>query len=73
MEGIARMERLIGAILLKAIDDWEDPQRRPDVEEFLESAWFNELAETLDLDPTLFKNRLRQQRYHRMKIRAAYR
>jgi hypothetical protein len=67
------MERLIGAILLKAVEDWNDPKKRPEIEEFLESEWFNALAEILSLDPVHLRNQLRQGTHRRMSLRAAYR
>lgn len=67
------MERLIGAILLKAIEDWEDPKKRPEIEEFLESDWFTTLAEVLNLDPSNVRDQLRKESYQRLNIRAAYR
>lgn len=67
------MERLIGAILLKAIEDWDNPERRPEIEEFLESEWFNSLAEVFDLEPSKVRNQLRQESYRRTSFRAAYR
>ena len=67
------MERLTGAILLKAIEDWQDSKKRPEIEEFLESDWFNTLAEVLNLDPSNIRDQLRQGSYQRLDIRAAYR
>ena len=67
------MERLIGAILLKAVDDWEDPEKRLEVEEFLESEWFSELVEVLNLEPKTIRTQMRQGMYQRINIRAAYR
>jgi hypothetical protein len=67
------MERLTGAILLKAIEDWKDPKKRPEIEEFLESDWFNTLAEVLNLDPSNIRDQLRRGNYRRLNIRAAYR
>jgi hypothetical protein len=67
------MERLIGAILLKAVEDWQDPKQRPEIEEFLESDWFPVLAESIELDPSTIRDQLRQESYRRLNIRAAYR
>ena len=67
------MERLIGAILLKAIEDWSDSKRRPEIEEFLESDWFNSLVELVNLEPTKVRDQLRKENYHRVSFRAAYR
>jgi len=67
------MERLTGAILLKAIEDWDDPKHRSEIEEFLESDWFNALAEVLNLNPAAIRDQLRQGSYQRLSIRAAYR
>jgi hypothetical protein len=67
------MERLMGAILLKAIDDWEDPKKRSDVEEFLESEWFKVLAEGLELRPNALREQLKTGNYERINIRASYR
>jgi hypothetical protein len=67
------MERLIGAILLKAIDDWDDPKNHSEIEDFLESEWFDELVEVLNLEPATVRNRLRTGNYDRRSIRAAYR
>jgi hypothetical protein len=72
MKGV-KMERLVGAILLKAIEDWDDPKKRPEVDEFLESEWFNELLEVLSLEPNAIRNQLRNGTYQRVNIRAAYR
>ena len=67
------MERLIGAILLKAIDDWDDPEKRPEIENFLDSEWFEELAWGLSLEPTTVRNQLITGNYERLSTRAAYR
>lgn len=67
------MERLISAILLKVIDDLDDPEKRPEIERFLDSEWFEQLVWGLNLDPATVRNRLRTGNYERLNIRAAYR
>jgi hypothetical protein len=67
------MERLSGAILLKAIEDWNDPENRPEIEEFLQSDWFETLTEILDIEAEGIRRRLHEDRYQRIKTRAAYR
>ncbi len=69
------MKRLVAAIFIKAIEDWNDPKLQPDVEEFLYSEWFNQLAEMLELEPQGMRDKLiigdYEQKY--LNLRAVYR
>lgn len=68
------MERLICAILLKAVQDWEKPKKRSEIEEFLNSEWFNELVEEgLHIKPDVIRSQIFSGSYQRIDIRAAYR
>jgi hypothetical protein len=67
------MNRLVAAILIKAVEDWNDPNLRPDVETFLYSQWFNQLAEMLEMNPQNLRSKLINGDYERLNLRAAYR
>jgi len=69
-----KMERLICAVLLKAVQDWENPKKRSEIEEFLNSEWFNELVEEgLRLRPEVIRSQVLAGSYKHLDIRAAYR
>jgi hypothetical protein len=68
-----KMERLLGAILLKAVQDWENPEFQADVEEFVHSDWFVDLVEALELKPESIREQFMSHGYQRVDIRAAYR
>ena len=67
------MKRLLGAILLRAIQDWQNEKYKADVQMFLESQWFEDLAEALDLNPSTIKKALKADEYHQLNFRSAYR
>lgn len=67
------MERLIGAILLKAVQDWDNPKYQSDIENFIRSEWFNILIEGLELDLENIRAQLTSRGYQCLDIRAAYR
>ena len=49
---------LAAAILLRAVDEWEDPEKHLDVERFIKSEWFNELAEFVHFDPNDMRSKI---------------
>ena len=65
--------RLIGAILIQAVKDWQQPTFQEDVSEFLDTRWFEELTEALDLDQVVLRHKLIAGEVHIQAIRAAYR
>ncbi len=67
------MERLASAVLLKALQDWSNPRRRQEVEAFLDSEWFNSLAQIVELDPNAVRIKWRAGQFEQLQIRAAYR
>lgn len=68
------MERLIGAILLQTIKDWQDDtNRRPEIQEFLQSPWFAVLADGLQIDPGSIRVQLESESYQQLSLRSAYR
>jgi hypothetical protein len=67
------MNRLVAAILIKAVDDWNDPKFHPDIEEFLDSEWFDQLAEMLEMEPEFIRDKLLTGNYEHLVLRAAYR
>lgn len=67
------MERLLGAVLLKAVQDWDDPEFRSDVEEFVRSDWFVDVVEAIGLTPESIREQFISRGYERVDIRAAYR
>lgn len=75
------MESLAAAILLRAVQEWSDPRKRLEIEEFLESEDFDVITTLLDLDPQNIRRQLRDgsylERYEQLqlerKIHADYR
>jgi hypothetical protein len=67
------MNRLLGAILLKAVQDWDNPEFQADVVEFVHSDWFEILVEVLELTPETIREQFMSRGYERVDIRAAYR
>ncbi len=67
------MNKLMAAILLRTIQDWENEQYQTDIESFLESRWFVELTEALNLKPHDIRLKLLSGEYEKKNIRAAYR
>ncbi len=67
------MESLASAILLRALKDWSDPRRQADVERFLDSEWFNSLAQSVGLEPNAIRRKWKDRRFEQLQIRAAYR
>jgi hypothetical protein len=67
------MERLAGAILLKAVEDWDDPRNRSEIDDFLDSPFFEAITDLLGLDPQDIRLQLRTGKYQRLNMRAAYR
>jgi hypothetical protein len=65
--------RLIAAILIQAVKDWRQPQYRREVEKFVESTWFDLLAEALELDQNGFRRKLLGGKVAEHAMRAAYR
>jgi|APSaa5957512576_1039674.scaffolds.fasta_scaffold150830_1 hypothetical protein len=67
------MERLVSAILIKAVQDWDKPELQPDVEQFISSEWFDFLAGCVDLDPAKTRDQFINRSYKRVSMRAGYR
>ena len=67
------MERLVSAILIKAVQDWDNPKLQPDIEEFISSDWFEFLASCVELDPAKTRDQFINRNYERVSMRAAYR
>lgn len=68
------MERLAAAILLKAVEEWQDPQKHSEIEIFLKSEWFKELAEVAQVNPSVIREKLLSDTYHKeINTRSAYR
>jgi hypothetical protein len=65
--------RLIGAILIQAIKDWDHPEYRVEVQEFLRSRWFGELVEAIELEPADLRSMLKSGQIRPETLRAAYR
>lgn len=68
-----QLERLAAAIILKTVEDWQNPKNHSEIEEFLESDWFEELTEMLQLESRTIRTQLREGNFERLNIRAAYR
>ena len=66
------MQGLYLAILVKAMEDWDDPNYQSEIEEFLNSELFEELAIAINWDPIVVRKHLRTGNYNRKSIRAAY-
>jgi len=69
-----QMERLAAAILLRAVEEWEDPEKHFDIERFLKSEWFDELVEFVQLDPKEVRCQFLEGTYKKeIDTRSAYR
>lgn len=66
-------QRLIGAILIQAVKDWEKGTHQAEVREFLDSAWFTELSTALDFDHTSMRDKILSGQVAGRAIRSAYR
>ena len=67
------VNRLISAILIQVVKDWQRPEYRSEIQVFLNSAWFDELAEAIELDPTNYRIKLVGNKVQVENLRAAYR
>jgi restriction endonuclease Mrr len=67
------MEHLASAILLQTMKDWENSKERTEIQGFLESRWFETLAELTELDPVKIRVQVITGNYQRKILRAAYR
>jgi len=67
------MERLLGAIMLRAIQDWDNPKYQADVEDFVLSGWFDIVAESQNLEPANAREKFLGRSYERVSMRGAYR
>lgn len=65
--------RLIGAILIQAVKDWQQPTRKEEISEFLHTPWFAELTEALEMDQTILREKLITGEVKVTTMRAAYR
>ena len=66
-------KRLIAAIIIQAIKDWQKPRFQPELEEFLGSSWFAILSEAIELDQENLRLKLLTGQVEVKEIRAAYR
>ena len=66
-------QRLIGAILIQAVKDWEKGTHRAEVREFLNSPWFTELSTALDFDHNSMREKIICGQVAGQPIRSAYR
>ncbi len=66
------MRNLASAIVLQAIKDLREERFRSDAREFFNSSWFITIAEILDLDPKIVRNKVEAGTDLQMKIRSAY-
>ena len=67
------MDRLAGAILIQMLKDWERGKDRDEIREFLSSAWFQQLADAVGMDPKDICSCMVSGSYNSAKLRAAYR
>jgi hypothetical protein len=65
--------RLISAILIQVVKDWQRPEYRSEIQVFLSSQWFDELAEAIELDPANYRIKLEAGKLQVQFLRAAYR
>ena len=66
-------QRLMAAILIQTVKDWDKPGYREEIYEFLDSQWFHELSSALELDQTNVRDKLISGQVAGQNIRAAYR
>jgi hypothetical protein len=72
-ERMIAVNRLISAILIQVVKDWQRPEYRSEIQMFLNSEWFDELAEAIELDPVNYRIKLKADKFQVEKVRAAYR
>jgi hypothetical protein len=67
------MKRLLGAVLLKTVQDWNNPNYQLEIEEFMNSEWFEVIISGLELDANEIRSQLKSGTYRHVSMRAAYR
>jgi len=67
------MIRLASAILIQMIKDVDNGGYQEDIDTFIKSSWFEQLALLADLDPDYIKDQIKSGTYRRISLRAAYR
>ena len=67
------LERLLRAVVIRAVQDYRDDEFRRDVQDFLKSEYFEAMADAVDLDPYMVRAKTVTGQINTDCIRAAYR
>ncbi len=68
------MERIMAAILIQMVKDWEKENRRSEIKKFLGSEWFKIISNSLEINPVSVKQKLLAGKYDKhQNMRAVYR
>jgi hypothetical protein len=66
------MKNLAASILLQSVRDWQNPKKRPQIREFLDSILFEELCEIVELEPERIREKLISGNYDKHQLRSPY-